>query len=102
MALELEFLQTRFDEGQLSDILISPLQALAHLPTVTLTEMGAKNVGFGRSPSEVDFETYPEEGIQEGQTVCLVHGDKLLAIGSSNPSSMPDKEKTIRLLRVFS
>jgi tRNA pseudouridine55 synthase len=102
MALELEYLQTRFDEGQLSDLLISPLQALAHLPTVTLTEMGAKNVGFGRSPSEVDFETYPEEGIQEGQTVCLVHGDKLLAIGSSNPSSMPDNEKTIRLLRVFS
>lgn len=102
MALELEFLQTRFDEGQLSDLLISPLQALAHLPTVTLTEMGAKNVGFGRSPSEVDFETYPEKGIQDDQSVCLVHGDKLLAIGSSNPSNLPDKEKTIRLLRVFS
>jgi tRNA pseudouridine55 synthase len=101
-ALELEYLQTRFEEGQLSDILISPLQALAHLPTVTLTEMGAKNVGFGRSPSEVDYETYPEEGIREDQTVCLVHGDKLLAIGSSNPSSMPNNEKTIRLLRVFS
>jgi len=102
MALELEFLQTRFDEGQLADLLIAPLQALVHLPTITLTEMGAKNVGFGRSPSEIDFETYPEEVIQEGQTVCLVHGDKLLAIGSSNPSNMSDNEKTIRLLRVFS
>jgi tRNA pseudouridine55 synthase len=101
-ALELEYLQTRFEEGQLSDILISPLQALAHLPTVTLTEMGAKNVGFGRSPSEVDYETYPEEGLLEDQTVCLVHGDKLLAIGSSNPSRMPNNEKTIRLLRVLS
>ncbi|MRS01925.1 tRNA pseudouridine(55) synthase TruB [bacterium] len=102
MACTLECLQTRFDEGQLADNLLSPLQALVHLPTVTLTEMGAKNVGFGRSPSGADFEIYPEEGIQEGQTVCLVHTDKLLAIGSSMPSRMPDKEKTIRLLRVFS
>jgi len=102
MALELEFLQTRFDEGQLSDLLIAPLQALVHLPTVTLTEMGAKNVGFGRSPSEIDFETYPEEVIREGQTVYLVHGDKLLALGSINPSNMSDNEKPIRLLRVFS
>jgi len=102
MARTLECLQTLFDEGQLAGILISPLQALAHLPTVTLTETGVKNVGFGRSPSGADFETYPEKGIQEGQTVCLVHGDKLLAIGSSMPSRMPDNEKTIRLLRVFS
>jgi tRNA pseudouridine55 synthase len=100
-AIQLDLLQESFAEGHLTDLLISPLQALSHLPTLTLSEGGAKNVGFGRAPSRDDFERYPDEGILEGQSLCLVRDNKLLAIGSSNQASTPDKEKTIRLLRVF-
>jgi tRNA pseudouridine55 synthase len=102
MAIPLETLQKDVVEGQLSDILISPLQALSHLPLLALTDEGAKNVGFGRAPSEDDYKTYPDEEISLGQAVCLVHRGNLLAIGSSAQSAGSDKEKTIRLLRVFS
>ncbi len=101
MAIPLETLQKDTVEGRLSRVLISPLQALSHLPVVALTDEGAKNVGFGRAPYEDDYETYPDEEISLGQTVCLVHRGNLLAIGSGAPSTGSGKEKTIRLLRVF-
>jgi len=101
MAISLELLQKDLVEGNLSDKLISPLQALSHLPILTLTDAGAKNVGFGRSPANSDFETYPEGGISIGQTVLLVHRNTLLAIGSGEDSTGSDREKTVRLLRVF-
>jgi tRNA pseudouridine55 synthase len=100
-AIPLDTLQEIFVDGSLADHLILPLRALSHLPTLELTEEGAKNVGFGRTPSIADFEKYPTEGIAGGQTVCLVRENKLLAIGSSNNSTKPDQEKTISLLRVF-
>ncbi|MHC1697844.1 MAG: tRNA pseudouridine(55) synthase TruB [Geobacteraceae bacterium] len=100
-AIPLDTLQQRFVEGTLAENLITPLQALSHLPTLPLTENGAKNVSFGRAPSTGDFETYPAEGIDGGQTVCLVREDKLLAIGSGNDPTTPNQEKIISLLRVF-
>lgn len=100
-ALPLDTLQQKFANGSLSDYLISPLRALSHLPMLTLTEEGARKVGFGRAPSTGDSETYPTEGILGGQTVCLVRNDKLLAIGFSSDSIMTNQEKTISLLRVF-
>jgi tRNA pseudouridine55 synthase len=100
-AILLDTLQQKFADGSLSDHLISPLSALSHLPTLTLTEEGAKKVGFGRAPSTGDIETYPTDGILGGQTVCLVRDDKLLAIGSGNDATMTNQEKTISLLRVF-
>lgn len=100
-AIPLDLLQHKFADGSLSDQLISPLWALSHLPALTLTEDGAKKVGFGRSPSSGDIETYPLDGILPGQTVCLIRDDKLLAIGSGTDSIMSNQEKTISLLRVF-
>jgi len=101
-AIPLEQLEKLSLEGQLPEVLISPLQALSHLPTIPLTASGAKNVGFGRSPSEGDYVTLPDEILMQGQTVCLVYEGNLLAIASINQKSTSDKEKTIRLLRVFS
>jgi tRNA pseudouridine55 synthase len=102
MSIPLQHLQQRSLEGDLSDNLISPLRALSHLPTVPLSETDAINVGFGRSPSGIDYATLPEEGIIPGQTVTLVREGALLAIASITGTNAPDKEKTIRLLRVFS
>jgi len=100
-AIQLDTLQEKFAEGSLSGHLISPLRALSHLPTLTLTADGAKNVGFGRAPSTADIETCPTGGILGGQSVCLVRDDKLLAIGSGNDVTTTHQEKTISLLRVF-
>ncbi len=100
-AILLESLQEKFADGTLSGHLISPLRALSHLPRLTLTEDGAKKVGFGRAPVADDIETYPTDGILDGQTVCLVRDDKLLAIGSVNDVTTTNQEKTISLLRVF-
>ncbi len=102
MSIPLQLLQQRSLEGHLTEVLISPLQAISHLPTVTLSEADAKNVSFGRSPSEVDYATLSEEGTIQEQTVRLVREGNLLAIASINRPSASDKEKTIRLLRVFS
>jgi tRNA pseudouridine55 synthase len=102
LLITLHMLENKLNEGHLSDVLISPLQALSHLPNVTLTEEGVKNVGFGRAPAQNDLESVPGDEFCEGQILCLVRNNKLQAIGSCNLSNSPDKEKTIRLLRVFS
>ncbi|MDD2336823.1 MAG: tRNA pseudouridine(55) synthase TruB [Geobacteraceae bacterium] len=102
LSIPLQLLEKHFLEGHLSEVLISPLRALAHLPTITLTDVGAKNVGFGRSPSEGDYVTLTVAEIKQGQTVSLVHEGNLLAIASICQPCLSDHEKTIRLLRVFS
>ncbi|MGA7828636.1 MAG: tRNA pseudouridine(55) synthase TruB [Geobacteraceae bacterium] len=100
-AIPLDSLQGHFTEGSLTEFLIHPLQALAHLPSIHLTEEGAKKVGFGRAPSSADYQEQPAVEIKDGQSVCLIRNDKLLAIGSSKVSSLANHEKTISLLRVF-
>jgi tRNA pseudouridine55 synthase len=102
MSIPLHLLPQRSLEGHLTEVLISPLRALSHLPTLTLNEADAKNVGFGRLPSEADYATLSMEGSTQGQTVRLVREGNLLAIASINQPSGSDMEKTIRLLRVFS
>jgi tRNA pseudouridine55 synthase len=102
MAIPLEQLQKLSLDGHLPEVLITPLRALSHLPCVPLTDSGAKNVGFGRSPSEGDYATLPEGRLLPEQTACLVYEGNLLAIASISQPSTSDKEKTIRLLRVFS
>ncbi|MRR55300.1 MAG: tRNA pseudouridine(55) synthase TruB [Deltaproteobacteria bacterium] len=100
-AIQLGTLRQKSVDDFLTGHLISPLRALSHLPSLTLTEEGAKNVGFGRAPSAGDIETYPTDDILSGQTVCLVRDDKLLAIGSGNDVTKTNQEKIISLLRVF-
>ncbi|MCK7515489.1 MAG: hypothetical protein MZV70_73585 [Desulfobacterales bacterium] len=81
--------------GSLHDILISPLQALAHLPTVSLTEMGAKNGRFRQIAFRCRFRNVSRgRDPGKGKPFALFRGTKLLAIGSSTPSRMPDNEKT--------
>jgi len=102
MSISLELLQKHSLDGHLPEVLISPLQALSHLPTITLTEVGAKNVGFGRTPSTGDYAALPEEGFIQEQTVRLVREGNLLSIASITQPRTSAMEKTLRLLRVLS
>jgi tRNA pseudouridine55 synthase len=101
-AILMESLPDLYVNDSLSGHLVTPFQALSHLPYVTLSEEGAKKVGFGRSPSKTDYELPLGEELADGQSLCLVREDKLLAIGSSSGFTQSDQEKTISLLRVFS
>lgn len=101
MAISLETLQERAATGQLSEHLVTPQEALSHLRSFPVTSEGARKIGHGISPSEGDFESFPENGIADGETVCLIHDERLAAVASGVPDELRHKDKTVRLLRVF-
>jgi len=101
-AVSLETLQRLHDEGRVSEILITPYQALSHLRDLELNHIGAKKVGNGIAPGEGDFREHIEEGLHLREKVRLSLDGKLLAVAENGRSDAPDSEKTIRLLRVFS
>lgn len=101
MAISLETLQERAATSHLSELLVTPLASLSHLRSFPVTNEGARKISHGMSPSECDYETFPENGVAVGETVCLTHAGELAAVATGVPDELRPNDKTVRLLRVF-
>jgi len=102
LAISPEHLQELHAGGQVPEILISPYRALSHLRDLRLTPAGARKVSNGRIPDEEDFSGESAAGLNPGEKVRLSLEGRLVAVAEEASREVPDPEKTIRLLRVFS
>lgn len=101
-AVSLDVLQELRVKERISDLVITPLQSLAHLRELQLTADGARKVSNGRVPVTGDFTGDCTQILHSGEKVRLSFGGRLAAVAEYEVSGGPEQEKTIRLLRVFS
>lgn len=63
--------------------MISPSDALSHLPCVPLSEKGAAYVRVGKPPGEECFIAIPDRKLASDNKVALLYGHKLLAVAEN-------------------
>ncbi|RNC70364.1 MAG: tRNA pseudouridine(55) synthase TruB [Desulfuromonadales bacterium] len=100
-AVTLEKLARIQEAGSIKDILVSPLDALSHLPEIVLGEGGASKVCRGISPDMGDVIHRPCESLVPGEYVRLAWGGKLVAVAENLVSPWTGDNKNLRLIRVF-
>jgi tRNA pseudouridine55 synthase len=87
-AFKLEELEARRDEGTLANVVVSPSEMLAHLPSVNLSAEGIEAITHGRS---VETELRQSE---PAVRICDENGD-LVAVGSFDVESRRLKPRIV-------
>lgn len=100
MALPFTALTTDAAIGDLERRLISPLQALGHLPSLGLTATGCRRVRHGILPLAEDL--MPPDHVQlPGERLLLLCEERLVAVAERGPVQGASGAPIVRLLRVF-
>lgn len=97
MALSLDRLAALAKGGGLGEIVISPYDALSHLPDLEVNERGRALVANGVVPESGDFRNLPPDPFGPGERVRISREKRLLAIAGIND----ENSRGMRLLRVF-
>jgi len=98
-AVSLEALGTAGQQELLHDLIVSPHEALNHLPNITLTADGVHKVRRGISPGWEDTVVPEPLSCRAAMLVRLSHGASLVSIAQLNP--VPLNPPKIVLKRVF-
>jgi tRNA pseudouridine55 synthase len=80
MALPLDRLAVLAKLGELADIVISPYDALAHLPDLQVNDRGRALVANGVVPEPDEFYGLPATPLRQGQRVRISLEKRLLAV----------------------
>jgi tRNA pseudouridine55 synthase len=97
MALSLERLDALAKAGDLADLVISPYDALAHLPDLQVNDRGRALVANGVVPEMGDFTGLPATPFGPGERVRISRERRLLAIAETTAEC----SQVVRLVRVF-
>lgn len=97
MALPLERLAALAKEGGLADIIISPYEALAHLPDLQVNDRGRALVANGVVPDLEDFTRLASTPFSAGDRMRISLEKRLLAIAEITA----ENNRVMRLVRVF-
>ncbi len=88
------------DRGQLRHRLLSPLQAMTGHPVARLDDEGARRARNGRPPAPEQVEL--PASLVPPATVCLVHGQELVAVAEYRHDDGREPVGRLRLCKVFS
>lgn len=100
-ALSLEQIEALAVAGELSSRVISPLEALANLEELPLTQKGAASVSHGIVPAMEDIATMPADPLCPGLRVKLTAEAKLLAVAEITREVPANTSNFMRFMRVF-
>jgi tRNA pseudouridine55 synthase len=95
-ALSLERLASLAQVGGMEETVISPYDALSHLPDIKVSDRGREKVAHGIAPQQDDLSLQPEE-ICPGQQVRISYEKRLLAVAEV----LQWTNRSLRLVRVF-
>jgi tRNA pseudouridine55 synthase len=97
MALPLDRVASLAKVGELTDIVISPYDALAHLPDLHVSDRGKALVANGVVPEMGEFTGLPATSFGLGERVRISRERRLLAIAEITAEC----NQVMRLVRVF-
>ena len=100
-ALSLDDLTRLSVSGSVHEVLVSPVESLAHLSTLEVTQRGKERVQCGVAPELAEFCCNQGEGKEAGERFCLIWGGRLLAVAESIGFPWGENTKNLRLIRVF-
>jgi tRNA pseudouridine55 synthase len=97
-AVTLDRLAEIVEAGELQSLVVSPLQALCHLPQINLTVAGVTQVRHGMAPRLEHLDSAGLLQIPEG-LCCLVFAGELVAVAQFSGPAL--QEGRFVLQRVF-
>lgn len=100
-AVSLERLKELVDGHSLTDVLMSPAEALSHFEALPLTQQGADRVRRGISPCRDDIEGGLGVGIAAGTRLRLQRDGVIVAVAEAVTGLWGYEAKNLSLLRVF-
>jgi tRNA pseudouridine55 synthase len=96
-AVSLDHLSALACAGEAADLVISPYDALEHLPDLQVNDSGRMKVGHGVVPDADEFTRLPAAPFCHGIFLRISQGKRLLAVAEM----AAENEQSIRLIRVF-
>ncbi|HEX2769650.1 MAG TPA: tRNA pseudouridine(55) synthase TruB [Geobacteraceae bacterium] len=96
-AVSLNLLSALAGAGEAADLVISPYDALDHLPDLQVNDCGRMKVGHGIVPDRGEFTHLPAALFRQGINLRISQGRRLLAVAEVAAGN----EQSIRLVRVF-
>lgn len=96
-AVSLDHLSALAGAGEAGDLVISPYDALDHLPDLQVNDSGRMKVGHGVVPAADEFTRLPAVPFCQGIFLRISQGKRLLAVAEMAAVN----EQSIRLIRVF-
>jgi len=100
-AVTLDELASLQEKGAAGSIIVSPNDALGHLPQIELTEDEVRKVYCGISPGCHGRYVGTDASLGAGVRIRLVREGKLLAVAEIGSAESGDGNKNLRLIRVF-
>lgn len=99
-AVSLETLEEYSRAGRLPELCVTPLEALAHLPEIPLSEAGYGLVIHGRSPGWLDTTPGAPAPVEPLQLLRLSRGGALVAVAQCGTDCGPGMRLTLRRVMV--
>jgi len=96
-AVSLDQLASLAGSGEAATIVISPYDALDHLPDLQVNDSGRMKVGHGVVPDADEFSSLATAPFSSGRFLRISQGKRLLAVAEMTAGN----DQNIRLVRVF-